>query len=141
MQLVLLRRYINDSNFSLQASANHYYELSQIFNSMPVIANAVKGLFDVTGRATFALYLDQNRAAIYLNIVGDIKIITALGLPPTNGQLGVLLTVNFGSGVSAHHIGRTISFSSHTYMPNHFMTLVNMHAIQQPCFFPQLQSI
>lgn len=103
VHLVLCRRYINDNNFSLQASANMYYELSHIFSSMPFIADAVKNLFDVTGRATFALYLDQNRAAIFLNIAGDIKITTALQIPPVNGQLGVILTVDFGSAVSAHY--------------------------------------
>ncbi len=57
------------------------------------------------GSASINLYVDQDYAAVFLDLRGDISILPDLELPTLEGELGVLLTVGFGS-VSVHGLIR-----------------------------------
>lgn len=58
------------------------------------------------GSASINLYVDQDYAAVFLDLRGDISLLPDLDLPTLEGELGVLLTVGFGS-VSMHGVVRT----------------------------------
>lgn len=53
------------------------------------------------GTASINLYVDQDFAAIFLDLRGEINVLPDLPVPRVNGELGVLMVVAFGS-VSAH---------------------------------------
>ncbi len=54
-------------------------------------------VFGTQGTASINLYVDQDYAAVFLDLRGEINVLPDLPVPRVNGELGVLMVVAFGS--------------------------------------------
>ncbi len=95
-ELDLIWTYIAADNFKFQLSLTESFELDALFASVPFLQDALKALLDAKGTAAMDLYVDQNQAAIFLDLKGEIDVLPVLDIPPIQGELGVILSVGYG---------------------------------------------